>query len=653
MGARTHLLAALLLLGAGAQWTRTSLIRQPEPNPGTKQRFGSVALARSGLCGLVAAPGCGIGCQGSVYALARASLGAPFSPVNGTALLPPPSAVGFGAALAVSAACALAIVGAPYTSFSQGRAHAYVPCSTQPSGWCLSATLSVTDLGLPTFGSAVAANAEGWAAAISAKNSVSATGGNGYGSVWFCTAAGLLRNASAWDCERLAPTGSAGDWLGTAVALADDALTLAATLPGRGGSQGSAYVWTRPPGSLAARSGLWALLATLDPNSGACSLGASSNRNFGYALAMTGDASVSVGGAAQGGALSGAALVFERSRGGAAGGAYACTALLRPGRRALGDSVGCSVAVSADGNSVLVGSGLRYAFLFTRAGAGSAYVELTPSNFSQPDQAAFNEDFARSLALSGAGATALIGAPGSSTAADSYKGFALLYDAPPTPAPVPPSPSATATGSRSPTASGSPSPSPSPSPTPSPTPSPSPTETLTGSASDTPSPTASPGASPSASESPAATPSPTPPPGASPPPGAPSASGAPSDAPSASHTGTPSASPPASPPPAGPPGAAAAGNQAAAPGSAAAIGGGIGGGVALLALGAAGAAACSGVARRQAAAAQLTGASKAAAGSGQAGGASAGAGAGARVVGNPLALAGPAGPAFAATGAAV
>ena len=566
---------------AFAQWSATSLIRQPEPNSGIKERFGTVALSSSGLCGLAAAPGCGVLCQaGSVYALTRGAVGAPFSPVNGTALLTPASAIAFGTALALSANCSVALVGAPNAFSSQGRAYAFTPCGSQPSGWCLSATLSVSDLGLPTFGSALAANAEGWAVAVGAKNSGSATGGNGYGSVWFCTAAGLLPSAATWSCEKLLPTGSSGDWLGTAVALSDNALTLAATAPFKGG-QGAAYVWARPAGSAAAGSGAWGAPVALDPNAGACSLGTSSNRNFGYALAMSGDGSVVVVGAAQGGNLYGAALVFER--GGVAGGAYACTALLRPRSSQQGDSVGTSVAVSADGNSVLVGSSLRFAFLFQRPSSGSAFVEQASGVFAQPNQAAFNEGWSRSVALSGAGSCALIGAPGSQTAASDYRGFAVLYDsAASPPAPATPSPSPTGVGT----------PSPSASPTPSPTPSPPPSGSLGESASDT------------------LTPSPTP----SPPPSG-------SLGPSASDTLTPTASASASPAAAPPPCPSAtapisaspyAPNAPAARSSAeAAVGGGVGGGLAALLVGGAAALAYSGMAKRRASAAQLTGSSKA------------------------------------------
>ena len=142
---RLSLCTLLLLAASDAQWTATSLIRQPEPNSGVKERFGSVALSRSGLCGLVAAPGCGILCQaGSVYSLKRASLGTPFSPVNGTALETPSGVVSFGAALSVTASCTLALVGAPSASTSKGRAYAFVPCTLHPSGWCQSAVLSVT-----------------------------------------------------------------------------------------------------------------------------------------------------------------------------------------------------------------------------------------------------------------------------------------------------------------------------------------------------------------------------------------------------------------------------------------------------------------------------------------------------------------------------
>lgn len=329
----TSLFLGVLALSS-AQWNRTSFIQQPLPNSGIKERFGLVSLSRSGLCGFISAPSCGggTGCQpGTVYAVNRTVLGEPFSPRNGTALLTPAAAMGFGAAHAISATCSLAIVGAGQTSFSSGRAYIYLPCVTQPSGWCLSATLAVSDLGLPTFGSAVATNAEGWGVAVGARNSGSP---NGKGSVWFCTPLGLVVNASTWSCEKLLPTGASGDWMGSSVAISDDALTLVATLPYSMG-QGAVNVWTRPAGSRAVGSGLWSVLTQLNPNSGGCNLGTSSNRNYGVSLAMSGDASVIVVGAAQGGALYGAAVVFDRQPGGATRAQPCCAPAVVLGSRGM------------------------------------------------------------------------------------------------------------------------------------------------------------------------------------------------------------------------------------------------------------------------------------------------------------------------------
>lgn len=475
-----HRAFSALLVAAGwcarptLQWAQTTIIPQPVPPTPSKDRFGSVALSGNGKCALVGAPGCGILCQsGTVWGLSRPG-GASSSWSGIAALSTPPGTTsgGFGSALALDASCNAAFIGAPSASSSRGRVFVFVPgpCTGQ---WCLSATLSVTDVGLPTFGNAVATNEGGWACAVGAKNSGSA---NGQGSVWFCTAAGLLPSAASWTCEKLplVPGAAQSDWLGTAVALSGDATVLVATAPYRA-SQGTVFVYTRATGANATGTAPWVVQQALDPNTAPCALGTSSNRNFGVSVALTPDASTIAVGAAQGGSLYGAALIFSRSP---VSGLYACTALLRPAGKVLGDSVGSTVALGADSNTVLVGSALRKAFVFQRASAAAPWVES--ASLANPNSGLFNEAFSERASLSFDASVAMLGAPGTLSAADTYAGFAVLYDS-----------GTQTTPSASPSSASSPTPSPQTMPSPTPTPSPSPP------ASPTPSPTASVTATPS------------------------------------------------------------------------------------------------------------------------------------------------------------
>ena len=423
-------------------WPLLSLLSDPAQSPAS-DHFGALALSGTGLCALVAAPGCGVGCAaGTVYALSRPSPGSPWAGTSPPPALPiPTGATAAGTGLALPASCGVAaFVGAPNTALSQGAVYTYAPCTTEPSGWCRMATLTVVDAGLPTFGAAVAANGGGWGIAVGAPNAGAA---NGAGSTWFCTAAGLAPNASAWTCEHLPPPPSAaqGDWLGTAVFLSDNAQLLVSTAPYRA-SQGAVFVYARAAGG-AAGGGGWAVAATLDPSPPPCSL-AGSNRNFGYSLSGSSDGGVLLVGSPLGGSQYGAATVFDRN---AAGGGYSCTAVLRPGAKVLGDSVGSGVALSGDGNTAFV-SGIRTVHVFVRAGVGGAWVES--GALQSPNQAAYNEDYGRRVATSRSGLAGLVGAPGTLSAASTYAGYAALFDA----SNITPSGTSSGTGSATPTPSG-------------------------------------------------------------------------------------------------------------------------------------------------------------------------------------------------------
>jgi IPT/TIG domain/FG-GAP repeat len=126
---------------------------------------------------------------------------------------------------------------------------------------------------------------------------------------------------------------------------------------------------------------------------------------FGIAVALSGDGHTAVVGAPHADQNEGAAWIFTRS-----GSTWTREAELTIPDAGAKDRFGRSVAVSADGSTVLVGAPLwkGRAWVFARSGGSwSQTAELTA-----PERLEGAGQFGRSVALSADGATALIGAPG-------------------------------------------------------------------------------------------------------------------------------------------------------------------------------------------------------------------------------------------------
>jgi IPT/TIG domain/FG-GAP repeat len=126
---------------------------------------------------------------------------------------------------------------------------------------------------------------------------------------------------------------------------------------------------------------------------------------FGISVALSGDGQTAVVGAQHANQNAGAAWIFARS-----GSTWMREAELAPPDSEAKDRFGRSVAVSADGSTVLVGAPMwkGRAWIFTRSGASwSQTAELTA-----PERIEGAGQFGRSVALSADGETALIGAPG-------------------------------------------------------------------------------------------------------------------------------------------------------------------------------------------------------------------------------------------------
>jgi hypothetical protein len=140
--------------------------------------------------------------------------------------------------------------------------------------------------------------------------------------------------------------------------------------------------------------------------------------NFGSPVALSSDGSTALIG---GGDRAGAAWVFVRS-----GSTWRQQARLAANGGVKGDSFGCSMALSADGDTVLVTAPGRSASRDETAIPSSAWVfarsggtwtqqsRLTPGAQAGPEEAlgCGNGGFGSSTALSGDGRSALVGAPG-------------------------------------------------------------------------------------------------------------------------------------------------------------------------------------------------------------------------------------------------
>ena len=226
----------------------------------------------------------------------------------------------------------------------------------------------------------------------------------------------FTRSGGSWSQQQelTASDGAANDWFGTSVALSSDGNT---ALVGAWG-KGAAYVFTRVSGS-------WSQQQELTTASNGTGGG-----KFGVSVALSGDGNTALVGAIYKAVGSnsgqGAAYVFTNS-----GGSWSQQQELTASNGAAQDQFGNSVALSGDGNTALVGTDVKKvgsnsqqgaAYVFTRSGGTwSQQQELTAS-----DGAAWDE-FGVSVALSGNGNTALVGAFDKTVGSNSVQGAAYVF----------------------------------------------------------------------------------------------------------------------------------------------------------------------------------------------------------------------------------
>jgi len=203
-------------------------------------------------------------------------------------------------------------------------------------------------------GSAGPAN-QGWALALSADGNTIIVGGRTGKGVWIFT-----RNGNTWSQQgsKLTPNDAVGvSQFGSSVAISADGNTAIAGGEGDG-SKGAVWIYTRSGGT-------WT-----QQGSKLVGTGAVGNSGQGFSVALSADGNTAMAGGYADNSNQGAAWVFTRS-----GGTWSQQGNKLVGTGAVGNAgQGCSVALSADGNTAMVGGNLDNSnqgagWVFTRSGS--------------------------------------------------------------------------------------------------------------------------------------------------------------------------------------------------------------------------------------------------------------------------------------------
>ena len=298
-------------------------------------------------------------------------------------------------------------------------AHARYPVTVDPLVWVQQEVTAADGAAGDNFGSSVALSANGTTALVGAPTKT--VGGNsGQGAAYVYTLAGGTWSQAA---ELTVSLGAAQDGFGDSVALSANGATALVGADyknvGSNYGQGAAYVFTT--------TNNW---STNTPAELTTTLGATGD-HFGNSVALSANGTIALVGAdyktVGGNSYRGAAYVFTLTAG-----TWSQTAELTATDGAANDYFGFSVALSADGATALVGAweknvsgnsqrGAAYVFTTTNNWSTNAQVELIAANGAAQDY------FGISVALSGDGATALVGAYNTTVGNNSGQGAAYLF----------------------------------------------------------------------------------------------------------------------------------------------------------------------------------------------------------------------------------
>ncbi len=256
-------------------------------------------------------------------------------------------------------------------------------------------------------GDAALADAFGSALAVSADGAVALVGARGKGNyrgvayVFARDAAGSWREASKLGANDW----QVGDYFGGAVALSGDGSVALIGAFGGAGRAGAVYAFARGGAG-------WTQAAKLTVPEGKV------GDTFGSALALSADGLTAAIGAPNANGTSGAVYVFAL-----VSGEWARTATLVADSQKMRDSLGTSVALSADGATVVAGATGR------NSNAGTAYIfRRTDAGWEQAaqlrvDSSADGDFFGWSVAVSGDGKVAAVGTPNRTN----YRGTVYLF----------------------------------------------------------------------------------------------------------------------------------------------------------------------------------------------------------------------------------
>jgi hypothetical protein len=293
-----------------------------------------------------------------------------------------------GYSVALSANGHTAIVGGPFDNNNAGGGAAWV--FTRSGGvWF--------QQGNKLVGSGAVGSAEqGWSVALSADGNTAIVGGpddnNRVGAAWVFT-----RSGGVWSQQTklFGPSAIGAAQQGHSVALSADGNTALLGGPNDNNGVGAAWVFTRS-------GGVWFQQGQLVGS------GAVGNSTQGYSVALSADGNTAIVGGPNDNNFAGAAWVFTRS-----GGVWFQQGNKLVGSGAVGTAQeGFSVALSADGNTAIVGgpndnSSAGAAWVFTRT--GEVWTPQGSKLVGTGAVGAASQGF--SVALSGGGNTVIVGGP--------------------------------------------------------------------------------------------------------------------------------------------------------------------------------------------------------------------------------------------------
>jgi hypothetical protein len=399
--------SAYIFKRSGTTWTQQAKLVATDA--AAADQFG-ISVAVSGDTAIVGASSDDVGAnanQGSAYVFTRSgstwTQQAKLTATDGAA----GDSFGFSVAISGDTAIVGAYLDDIGTAVDRGSAYAFTRSGTS---WTSQIRLTASDgAASDMFGVSVAISGD--TVIVGAYlDDVSANIDQGSATVF-------IRSGAGWSFQQTltAADGAAGDQFGISVAISGDSAIVGANLDDEGANanQGSASVFVRS-------AGFWTRQEKLTASGGA------SADFFGSAVAISGDTAI-IGAKGDDVNVSGdegSSWVFSR-----AGSKWISDVLLFASDGAASDGFGASVAISADGNTAVIGASSDD--INANADQGSVYVFIrsgtvwTQQAKLLASDGAANDFFGGSVAI--AGDTVIVGATGDDVAANSNQGSAYVF----------------------------------------------------------------------------------------------------------------------------------------------------------------------------------------------------------------------------------